>query len=418
MKIKFNSFENVLMSLLLVLVWSITAIRAVITSITYDEAHTALYYASVPWGFLNLELANNHPLNTLLIYLSTRILGYSFEEVIIRLPNLIFFAIYLLAVKSMASRWKHKWVIFVTLVFNYYLTEYFGLARGYGLAAALNLAAFTVYFSDRKDQKNIMIAIGLLLAASTAIFTNLALLISFSLYVLFVDLKIEGIIKLSNRYWYLIAPMALLTIFLAYAILRVTEEGLPLYGAIGTSFYSAIFMSFTRMFLTTPLLVQVLTLGYVIVLLTGYLINLKSIDRAPFMTIFITLILLIWVTSTLLRKPLPTNRILVPFYPIFALALFESISTILEKLSIKNQTYFKPLLIVISLIMVFTFFRSVRIESTSDYNEDYPKKFVVYEYFIKGKPIPEAVEGPIASFYSKKIEYDLYERYPIDNGVN
>jgi hypothetical protein len=85
---------------LFLLIFSISFYRATFTSITYDEAYTYMAYAknfnssSFEALIKPISLANNHFLNTILIFISSTIIGEPYSEIAIRLPNLLFYIIY------------------------------------------------------------------------------------------------------------------------------------------------------------------------------------------------------------------------------------------------------------------------------------------------------------------------------------
>jgi hypothetical protein len=124
-----------------------TVARAATLSFTGDESISYLHGvrpglgASLLFGFVD---ANNHLLNTVLMTVSSHILGAG--EFSLRLPNLLAHAVYLLATYAIARRCGSRVVAmagFVLLNVNPFLLDFFSLARGYGLGLgflALSLA--------------------------------------------------------------------------------------------------------------------------------------------------------------------------------------------------------------------------------------------------------------------------------------
>jgi hypothetical protein len=117
-------------------------------------------------GFLSVHRANNHPLNTLLVGLTT--VFFTYRELAIRLPNLVAFGAYLWIAIGASRRFHGRPLVFGLLALNCSLAELFGLARGYGLSAALTLAALTVQPTRAKDEAGIRMSVWLLLFASLA----------------------------------------------------------------------------------------------------------------------------------------------------------------------------------------------------------------------------------------------------------
>jgi len=151
--------------------------RAATTGITYDEAYTYIEYVekidqNSEITILSDSVANNHLLNTYLIKAIEALTQKKFDELTIRLPNLIFYVLFLLISYFIAKEKRDRIVIYSALVLNYYLHEYFGLGRGYGIATSLVLAS--LYFFDHwqqsqgRNENSLLTGIGLLTLASSA----------------------------------------------------------------------------------------------------------------------------------------------------------------------------------------------------------------------------------------------------------
>ena len=101
------------------ILFSISLIRAASTAITYDEAFTYLHYSQSITGFLQIGLANNHPLNSFLIYAATLLTGLKYNELVIRLPNLLAYLLYLAIAVQISKRFHYKYLAFSLLCFLY-----------------------------------------------------------------------------------------------------------------------------------------------------------------------------------------------------------------------------------------------------------------------------------------------------------
>ena len=126
--------------------WAIT--RAAVQSITIDEGDT--YNAFVFRRIYLWYAANNHILNSTLMYGFTKLLGLS--QFTARLPALLGAALYIAAVYRLcrllgASLWV-QFTVFVCLVFNPFIFDHLVAARGYGLALAFLMWAI-VYFAEQ-----------------------------------------------------------------------------------------------------------------------------------------------------------------------------------------------------------------------------------------------------------------------------
>ncbi|MBK8880198.1 MAG: hypothetical protein IPN74_17215 [Haliscomenobacter sp.] len=122
-------------------------LRAWLLPITHDEGATCLNHVQRSlWDILTYEkdpVPNNHILNTLGIKIFASFLGLGHFSS--RLPSLIGGVLYVLAAAGLSVRIGktafQRVFGMVLLLANPYVTEFFSLARGYGLAAGLMLAA-------------------------------------------------------------------------------------------------------------------------------------------------------------------------------------------------------------------------------------------------------------------------------------
>lgn len=154
-------------------------IRAITVGVTYDEAWTLMDF--VPLSLSDVFLcnpcdANNHLLNTLLIKLS-----YLFSPDTLfwaRFPNLLAGLLYI-SMAALISRGVVKgmlgYSLYLLLILNPFLLDFFSLARGYGLAIGLLLAA--IYYLLRLVQSKEFRYVWLSLTfASLAVLSNYAVL--------------------------------------------------------------------------------------------------------------------------------------------------------------------------------------------------------------------------------------------------
>lgn len=129
------------------LVFGLAVFKAYYSPFTHDESLSYNLYAgySVPdiISYVNTYgLTNNHILNTLLLKLCGAIFGSN--TLGLRLPNLLAFAAYLYIGYRLLKRLNSPWLLlggFLLFAGNLFLVDFFALARGYGLANALLLAA-------------------------------------------------------------------------------------------------------------------------------------------------------------------------------------------------------------------------------------------------------------------------------------
>jgi hypothetical protein len=125
------------------------ATRAAFVPLTYDEAATYLRY--IESGFLSVfsfDVATNHFLNTLLTKIFYLAGGDS--ELVLRMPNLIGYGMYMWFSLLILRRLTHRVIAFggfLLLNLNLYVLDYFSLSRGYGLS--LGFLMGTLFFLFR-----------------------------------------------------------------------------------------------------------------------------------------------------------------------------------------------------------------------------------------------------------------------------
>jgi hypothetical protein len=119
--------------------------RAATQSIVIDEADTYLSFVAPLRPLHWYPAANNHILNSILMRLSTSVFGVNHLSV--RAPALLGAAIYITAgyvlCRLLTSEIWLQWCLFVCLVYNPFVFDYFVAARGYGLADAFLLSGVT-----------------------------------------------------------------------------------------------------------------------------------------------------------------------------------------------------------------------------------------------------------------------------------
>jgi hypothetical protein len=172
--------------------FSYAVLRAARLSFTFDEAATYIsYLSSSLMTALDFTDANNHVLYTLLARLFAAFGGSS--ELVLRLPSLLGFALYLLFSWALLSRFFGRFAAlagFLLINLNPFVLDFFSVGRGYGLALGFEMTAlyFFLVFLDRerRSRGGTPVALGAALwAALAAALANLAFLnILVSLWVL------------------------------------------------------------------------------------------------------------------------------------------------------------------------------------------------------------------------------------------
>ena len=390
--------------------WMLTAFRAATTGITYDEADTYMRYCQRLLGFLSLDQANNHPLNSLLVYLSSRLLGRPYDEFVIRLPVLVAFAVYLGLSYGLARRSRSPFLLFTLLAFNYYLDEFFGLARGYGIAAAFVLAALYVYTLNRQRDANLLIAGTLLVLGSTAMYFTLVLLVGFAVYAGLCDIRISRLRTFVARNVLAITVLSGSSLFIVYSFWEVTRPGLFVYGAGDAGFYSAIMLGFAHMFSGNALIANTTAVLTAVLLLGAVGTRLRRLQEMPFTSLLLVSLLITWLVAAIMKAQLPKGRELLPLWPLLALACNEALVRFSD-LSGK-QGIAISVSIGAAILLLATFGAAIDLQETTDWRSSYPLRAMVYRAAIDHRPLPKT-DDPAVPFYVHQIETRFQPAYMI-----
>ena len=387
---------------------------ALTNTIEYDEAYSYLYYSNTIHGFTSQSLANNHPLNSLLIYFSSYFFPYS--EFMIRLPNLIFLILYLLFAIKISCNTKIKLVTFGLLILYWYLIPYyFAQARGYGIASSFVLISLYYLLNKPSTDKNILISITLLLIGSYAFLGLIPLIISAIIYYFVFEIS-RPIIFVKKRI-VAIASIFCVFVYLVSMLISVSEEGKPLYGSYNSSFLSSTIGFYTSSFfdgnykfgsVATNMKDISSTFGYSEISLFTCLIffiffvstmlfkKKKNKVKVSLITLFCFTIL--YFSSLIMNKPFITGRSLLPFYPLIALSTVEIIEASLKCIkSLETKTKFKRILILIFFVaLTFNYFNKIEV---SLYDLSFKTKNKKIIKILEGKPNPRQL------FYQKKESF-------------
>jgi len=305
--------------------WAIA--RAAIQSITIDEAVTYNVYV-----FERRYLwyaANNHVLNSILMYGFTKLLGLS--QFTARLPALIGAALYIGAAyrlcRLLTTSLLLQLTIFVCLVFNPFVFDHLVAARGYGLALAFLMWAM-VYFAESYLRQYPLVAA----CAVSSLCAGMSVNANFSFA--FVNAVLIGAIFLGARYqrpseWVrLLAACtlpgaAIITIVSGDALLH-TRPGELIYGArsLSGTFGSIIDSSlFQSPFEFVAQVVFPLAGATGLIWLLYSLLRRAKARNAIFgwaaAAIFAVTVAIHWTAFRLFNLPLPQDRTALFFFPLF-----------------------------------------------------------------------------------------------------
>ncbi|MCB0790977.1 MAG: hypothetical protein H6595_00300 [Flavobacteriales bacterium] len=191
--------NKVLFVFLGLVVLGYVVLRSWILDITYDEAWTLDGFVGAPVIDIvsySTPIANNHVINTLLIKLLFSIGG---ESVFLsRLPNIFSCILYLFYSYRISIHFFNgifRISLFVLLVTNSFLLEFFGLARGYGLALSFDIVSiyYLLAFNESKKWSP---------AYSCIIFASISVICSFSVIFHFIGVVIAiNYLQFSSTPW-------------------------------------------------------------------------------------------------------------------------------------------------------------------------------------------------------------------------
>ncbi|KZR90676.1 hypothetical protein MITS9508_00678 [Synechococcus sp. MIT S9508] len=223
--------------------------RSLAMPIQGDEAGTYLRHVTQGWnGYLNLSTANNHLLNTSLVWIST--LFAPFSETAIRLPSLLisaWFFLWYIPKRFTPSSWILR-LMFVSIAFiPYYFNEYLSMARGYGMASIFALCSLNELAAfQQAESRHIKLYL-------TSLFISLSCLSSLTIFPLFIVVNI-GILNylLNDSKWvfgwtdlkrwervkiiYLI-PMVFTLLISTYTFIRIKLSGVATIAGGSESFF-------------------------------------------------------------------------------------------------------------------------------------------------------------------------------------
>lgn len=402
----------IVMSAILV---TITIFRASTTGITEDEAWTYVHYIQPnPFAvikYLNVKgtFANNHILNSFLISFFELFFHHNYNEFVIRLPNAISYIWYLLFAYLITKDTKYKYLNFSLLVLNYGVNEFFGLARGYGMACAFVLGG--IYFFKRYllQKKNYLLTLTYL-SLLTACYANTASLIVFAsvIFVSFLSLiKDNQFFKFTLNQIFFLLPIIIATLVIIRYHFLVTSDGLPLYGGRTGSFYSDVLESLLDVYGLNKRLIShtinILMLILIVIISRKFEELKNSYIIWAGVLFFVFLIGLTKGTG----KMWMTGRSLIPSMPLLIMMIVE----IIDVLKIKKALLLQIILIMPLLVM---FGINLNVKETREWNDQYSFREACYAVLKTNdnSNILHIRDTGLLQFYREKIlkenNYDIF----------
>lgn len=328
--------ESVALSVLAGLLWLAVAIKAASAPLTWDEAWTYLHYTRAWHDLLTFDYANNHLLHSLAVRLAVSLTGTN-SEFVIRLPNVLAAGLYLAATLAVLPHVRFRRTFFIVCAGAPYLFDYFALARGYGMAAALMQAGLALPLFLPARRWSLPLLAGSLAAGSLCIFP-LAITTGAACLLLGLARLRGSKVALVARpgagtFWGLLAGTVAVALAALALLGVVSRDGAPVFGT-ESGLYDAIALSIARKNVGpgAAMWLPPLTLA----LLAGLVAVTWRMQR-PRSRLLLGIsglgLLAVEAASLVLGKPLPTDRVLIPWYPLWtltALSLLEDLPGVLS----------------------------------------------------------------------------------------
>lgn len=394
---KYFSYFCFLTSFIFVLV---IAIRAAGSGITYDEAYTYLHYAKAN-HFNTPFCPNNHILNTLLINWIDRLAGVQFNEFLIRLPNVLFGICYCLFACKLANCFKYRYLIVSLCFFNSYISDFFSMARGYGIACACIMAC--CYFikgaiGSQNSYKNFYYFI--LFACLANLANGISLYITASMLLIMLwnfRNKIRDEYRLRAAIGIYIVIATAVALFTLFASTRVTPYATH-------SFCSFLLSS------EEGLVPQSLYLYAYVAMLLPVVFGLFRKTPNYYFFIYLIFIIFAYLSNLILAKGYPLGREMIPVYPVFIMAVASGLE------HLPARTYLRKASLLLSLVigLNFAFNTSLSDITCSDFRQYAPVKNRIFHYAFNNdiqtndkqfSDFAHKDEDATAIFYYYKIHY-------------
>lgn len=416
---KKNSFLAYAIGLALI-VFLIVLVRAATTAITWDEAYTYVAYAK---DFninqlidIHSNYANNHILNTVLIAIVDNLCNLPYNEFIIRLPNLVMLIFYFIGSYQIAKEEKHKYLLFSVLILNYYVMEFFGLGRGYGIATSFII--WMCYFFKKAvkqdyDDKNILISavFGLLACYSNTV----SILALFTIGVIYLVqlIRKKEFWKFIKRNIIKLIPMAILLIYIIIFHFIVTGADKPVFGEKnGVTILDFMKSNFVWMFVQNPTINIVITSIGILFIGISVIQYRKEILKRPFFFEILVLIIALMVPSILLKKPFLVERCLIPLWPMVVLGIVEIYTLWTDKW---NKKVDKLITGIILLGFIVAFSIRIDIKTTRTWKNNYIVRDIAYQALYEQRTLTLEEYNENKGFYGLEFyRAKILEQYGFD----
>lgn len=405
--------------------------------LTWDEAITYRRFV-VPVFHNNFEgalenllhptlgaVANNHLLNTALIGIFDVITGIRYNEYIIRFPIFLFFLMFLYICIRMYLKNVLSFAEVVLLLLCYYMNEFFSLARGYAMAAALIIVGiyYWIYWERNRQDAHLIKSALFFSLAEIANTITLLVVAPFYIFMIFTVLKEKRIWLILRRHFLKILFLLSINIFMVRYHFYVSQVDTSLYcNKEGGILENLSYMIQEYFSMLIPYKVKSVMGIYVVLFFLCALALIK--ERGPMKKLQFTSIWGLYIVITvccvaLTGKGFPMGRTIIPGYPLLVLSFGELAKNVnafyikTEKVDTMVQSIVN-LCVLLSLLL--SFIRQTDLTTTRDWrNSRYAKEWTYQVYDERMRVTEDYFETYSESirFYREQIiyryGYDIYQ---------
>ncbi len=348
--------------------------KGITIPITHDESAQITFYAqqSIKDIFLYVNpWPTNHILNSLLIKASTQLFGM--QDWSGRLPNFISFILLLMVLNYWIFKLTEypfiiKLALFVFLLFNPFVFDFFSLARGYGMAICFQIwSMFLIvqYFKNKKNSQLVCLQITLLLMVAS----NFSWLIFWAAIMLV--LGIYFIIQKNIIAIAILFISALVMALFCYHPLMAMQSTNQFQYWSGGNWFQTTFFPLWHLFLYDEHYGDLIYISASALLFFSisagiyyFLKSKKNVLSFIWIAILASIILINILQHFILKTPYLTGRTALLYYPIISIIIVYYFIFFLKNKMAKIS------LTVIVLFSFFHFYKSFKFKSVKEWNFD------------------------------------------------
>jgi len=380
-------------------------VKSSVSQFSFDEAYTFMQYVYTD-NIFNVGIANNHLLNTVLMYFFSFI-GNS--EFILRLPNIIFSCAYFLVSYFVSRKLNYPILSLSIFYFAPYLIDFFSIARGYGISASLVFIGIVNFYNSESKYSIHMSMLCFLLSAYSIHITVIVLFF----FILFnIEYFLKNINLLNILSIFIIGFSSIPIIFLVF---NITGSEKPLYGIDEVSIFYLLTSSFgfIDLYVTKSILIHIILNSLFFSPIIFF--NMHSLKSKKIILISYSTFISLYLLPFIFDKPYPVYRVLTPFLPLMLVMVVISLNIALIRLK-KKQSMAVRSIIVLSLCI--NFLVTLQIDRYYDWEKVYDKSIqIAFRYDVDEGTCfflhPDELRDPTTDYYrlQASLEQPIYCNY-------